>query len=1013
MVVVVIAHNPGAWFPETLRSLARQDYERTSLVIVDAASEIPLKSEVARHAPGAELIRLEDDLGGFGRAVNAVRDRLPAGALLALCHDDVAPDPDVITALVEAVVRTNAAVVGPKLVHWDEPERLQHVGRTVDRFGAPVALVEEGELDQGQHDGVADAFVVPGGITLIRRDLFDTLDGFDPGIAHRGEDVDLCWRANLAGATTRIVPSARCRHRETFAERDEGRHNVYYLQLRHAIRTASCCYEKRTLVRLLPGLVFVTIAEFVFSVVTGRFTRAFHMARAWFWNVGRAGQIVRRRGVVARQRRLPDSEVRQRQARGSARVRALVREGDARLAIANSGQRLLASLRRPGARNQLAIVAAALLVLGFGSRHLLTRRIPSIGEFQPFNSTARELLSQWWSGWRAAGGGTDAAAPTAFMMLGVAGTLFFEKLGILRFFLIMLPLLIGPVSMWRFCRALGSRHAQVAGAVLYASLPIAYNGIAAGSLSVLVVYAVLPSIALGLARVGRLAPFDAAPARSRELDVVSLALVTALAAAFVPFVVVIVALIVVCWTLGSLLIGDERGSLRMTGLAAVSLALAALLHTPWFGSFLSAPRTWAPFAGAGTTAGTSHSFADIARLATGPFDPGVLGVAYFLPLVLALAIAQSWRFAWAARSATLAVGAWALQWASARGWLGVALPQPGVVLSAAGFALAFGLAVVMAAIEHDLRTYRLGWRQAVPFVVAAAAFLSVLPLCREAVDGRWGLSRGDLRSSFGFADEPQAGSFRVAWIGRREAMPIAGATLDGDPRDGVGSDTDLSLAITQDRSPRFEDRWPVPQREVAFQVADVIRDAVGQQTVRAGRDLAALGVRYVVLVEYRSPIGRNPSDGAPLPEWLRSAFGDQLDLERIEGVNDAIRIYRNTEWVPIRATVGAGGEITPALESAAGAEFSGALGSGTLVAAYEPGPNWRLESAGARIDLKGQTATAMTFPVSGGSGELRYQIPATRRALLVLQVVLWVVAIAAWLVLRDSARRRAFDGAGQ
>ena len=57
---------------------------------------------------------------------------------------------------------------------------LLHVGQTCDRFGVVRERIEHGEIDHGQQDLERDVFVAPGGVTLVRTDLFATLRGFDP-----------------------------------------------------------------------------------------------------------------------------------------------------------------------------------------------------------------------------------------------------------------------------------------------------------------------------------------------------------------------------------------------------------------------------------------------------------------------------------------------------------------------------------------------------------------------------------------------------------------------------------------------------------------------------------------------------------------------------------------------------------------------------------------------------------------------------------------------------------------
>ena len=134
-----------------------------------------------------------------------------------LCHDDVALFPDAVHLMVEEAFRSNAGIVSPKVVSWDDPERLVHVGMTVDKGGSVVERVQPNEIDHGQHDAVRDVFVAPGGSTLVRADLFEELGGFDPAIVAMGEDLDLCWRAQVVGARIIVAPDARVRHLEELA----------------------------------------------------------------------------------------------------------------------------------------------------------------------------------------------------------------------------------------------------------------------------------------------------------------------------------------------------------------------------------------------------------------------------------------------------------------------------------------------------------------------------------------------------------------------------------------------------------------------------------------------------------------------------------------------------------------------------------------------------------------------------------------------------------------------------
>ena len=135
---------------------------------------------IRAQVPNA-FVRAVDGNPGFGTAANEVL-RLVEGENGFFCflHDDVALDPGAIRLLVEEVYRSNGGIVGPKLVEWDRPRVLQHVGLAVDRFGEVDSMVEPGELDQEQHDAVRDVFAVPTACMMVRADLFRAIGGFDP-----------------------------------------------------------------------------------------------------------------------------------------------------------------------------------------------------------------------------------------------------------------------------------------------------------------------------------------------------------------------------------------------------------------------------------------------------------------------------------------------------------------------------------------------------------------------------------------------------------------------------------------------------------------------------------------------------------------------------------------------------------------------------------------------------------------------------------------------------------------
>ena len=73
---------------------------------------------------------------------------------------------------------------------------------------------------------------------------------------------------------------------------------------------------------------------------------------------------------------------------------------------------------------------------------------------------------------------------------------------------------------------------------------------------------------------------------------------------------------------------------------------------------------------------------------------------------------------------------------------------------------------------------------------------------------------------------------------------------------------------------------------------NAIEHAVAGDTSRLGRLLAPFGIRYVVTVEHLAPAPA-VTPTVPISAGVVRALGTQLDLERVEGINEAVTVYRN------------------------------------------------------------------------------------------------------------------------
>ena len=224
---VLVVHDGAAWLPECLDALALQTRPLDRLVIVDTGSTDDGRQIAATHGRVHHVISEVQTISAprestFGSAVGQAVERLSVGSVSAqaptraewlwLLHDDSAAAPQALSHLLDAARRSpSVGVAGPKLTTWDDPSRLLEVGSAVTRSGRRMGGPAAGDPDQGQHDHRSDVLAVSTSGMLIRRDVFHKLRGFDPAFGQFHADLDLCWRAHLAGDRVVVAPKARMR----------------------------------------------------------------------------------------------------------------------------------------------------------------------------------------------------------------------------------------------------------------------------------------------------------------------------------------------------------------------------------------------------------------------------------------------------------------------------------------------------------------------------------------------------------------------------------------------------------------------------------------------------------------------------------------------------------------------------------------------------------------------------------------------------------------------------------
>jgi GT2 family glycosyltransferase len=156
-------------------------------------------------------LQLDKNLGLTG-GVNA-GIAVAEGDVIALLNNDAEADPSWLEELDAVLLRhPRAGAAASKMLLYDDPETINSAGDVYRLDGTPG---NRGvwERDTGQFDREEYVFGGCGGAVAYRRAMLDQVGVFDEDLFMYCEDVDLAWRAQLAGWRCVYAPRAIVRHR--------------------------------------------------------------------------------------------------------------------------------------------------------------------------------------------------------------------------------------------------------------------------------------------------------------------------------------------------------------------------------------------------------------------------------------------------------------------------------------------------------------------------------------------------------------------------------------------------------------------------------------------------------------------------------------------------------------------------------------------------------------------------------------------------------------------------------
>lgn len=217
IAVVILNWNGHHYLEKFLPYVLATRYENFEVIIADNGSTDQSLTFLQETYPQLRTICFTQNYG-FARGYNEALRQVEA-EYYVLLNSDVEVEPGWLGPML-ALLESNPAIAAcqPKILSYNNRKVFEYAGAAggwLDKYGYPFAkgrIFDYTEEDRGQYDQCEPVFWASGAALFIRSSVFHAVKGFDEYFFAHQEEIDLCWRIQLAGHLVYSCPAAVVYH---------------------------------------------------------------------------------------------------------------------------------------------------------------------------------------------------------------------------------------------------------------------------------------------------------------------------------------------------------------------------------------------------------------------------------------------------------------------------------------------------------------------------------------------------------------------------------------------------------------------------------------------------------------------------------------------------------------------------------------------------------------------------------------------------------------------------------
>jgi GT2 family glycosyltransferase len=217
VAIVILNWNGQKFLQQFLPSVLASSYSNYRVIVADNASTDDSVLYLTSNYSEVEIISLAQNFG-FAKGYNEALKQIKSDYYVLL-NSDVEVEKNWIDPVIDLMELDNTiGAVQPKILQQSNKKVFEYAGAAggwIDNFGYPFArgrVFDTCEEDHGQYDTISGIFWASGAAIFVRSAVYHEMNGLDEYFFAHMEEIDLCWRMQLAGYKVTACPLSSVYH---------------------------------------------------------------------------------------------------------------------------------------------------------------------------------------------------------------------------------------------------------------------------------------------------------------------------------------------------------------------------------------------------------------------------------------------------------------------------------------------------------------------------------------------------------------------------------------------------------------------------------------------------------------------------------------------------------------------------------------------------------------------------------------------------------------------------------